>query len=124
MTAPLLPLHTNEASPEYLSHLDGPYFEPDRLEGCVEEVATLLRQQQAYVKAHPPLGIFRLAAEGSQTPDRGTIQQASSPFQFTMAARYAPLRKAITSSMPMAARRGSSPGPVKATAMLHWSAAV
>ncbi|WP_339478436.1 hypothetical protein [Pseudomonas sp. RL_5y_Pfl2_73] len=87
MTAPVLSLHTNEASPEYLSHLDEPYFEPDRLEGCVDEVATRLRQQQAYVKAHPPLGIYRLAAEGSQTRDGGTIQQASSPFEFKMDGR-------------------------------------
>ena len=87
MTAPLLPLYTNEASPEYLSHLDDLHFEPDRLEGCVEEVATLLRQQQAYVKAHPPRGIYRLAAEGSQTRDGGTIQQGSSPFEFTLDGR-------------------------------------
>lgn len=87
MTASLLPPRTNEVCAEYLNHLDDFCFEPDRLEGCVEEVATLLEQQQAYVKAHPPIAIYRIATEGSQTRDGGTIQQASSPLAFALDGR-------------------------------------
>ncbi|MBT2342046.1 MULTISPECIES: hypothetical protein [Pseudomonas] len=87
MTAPSLPRYTNEASTEYLSHLDDIYFEQDRLEGRDEQGAALLKQQQAYAKAHPPIAIYRVATEGSQTRNGGTIQQASSRLVFTLDGR-------------------------------------
>lgn len=88
MTEPSLPRYTNEASAERLSHMDDLYFEPERLlEGCDEEIAELLKRHQAYAKAHPPIALYRVATEGSQTRDGGTIQQASSGLELTLEGR-------------------------------------
>lgn len=76
--------YTNDISLESLRHLDDLYLEPRQLEGYGEEVAAFINRQKAYVEAHPPIAIYRVATEGSQTRNGGTIQQVSSSLTFTL----------------------------------------
>ncbi|AXA56065.1 PAAR domain-containing protein [Pseudomonas thivervalensis] len=76
--------YTNEISHESLRHLDDLYLEPRQLEGYGEEVAAFMNRQKVFVEAHPPIAIYRVATEGSQTRDGGTIQQVSSSLTFTL----------------------------------------
>ena len=76
--------YTNEISQESLRHLDDLYLEPRQLEGYGEDVAAFVSRQKAFVEAHPPIAIYRVATEGSQTRDGGTIQQVSSSLTFTL----------------------------------------
>lgn len=76
--------YTNEISYESLRHLDDLFLEPRQLEGYGEEVAAFMNRQKAFVEAHPPIAIYRVATEGSQTRDGGTIQQVSSSLTFTL----------------------------------------
>ena len=76
--------YTNEISREALRHLDDLYLEPRQLEGYGEEVAAFMSRQKAFVEAHPPIAIYRVATEGSQTRNGGTIQQVSSSLTFTL----------------------------------------
>lgn len=76
--------YTNEISRESLFHLDDLYLEPRQLEGYGEEVAAWVNRQKAFVEAHPPIAIYRVATEGSQTRNGGTIQQVSSSLTFTL----------------------------------------
>ena len=87
MNEPLHPLYTNEVSPEFLRNLDAQHFTEERLEKCCDETLAVVRQQQAYIVAHPARTVYRLATEGSQTRDGGVIQQATSPFEFTIGNR-------------------------------------
>lgn len=77
MTAPLHLAYTNEASPDYLRTLDRSPFTEQQLAGFSEEAIERVRQQQAYYKAHPPIAVYRIATEGSQTRNGGVIQQAT-----------------------------------------------
>ncbi|MBD9464820.1 PAAR domain-containing protein [Pseudomonas sp. Pdm06] len=76
--------YTNEISREALCHLDDLYLEQRHLEGYGEEVAAFVNRQKAFVQAHPPIAIYRVATEGSQTRYGGTIQQVSSSLTFTL----------------------------------------
>lgn len=76
--------YTNEISHEALRHLDDLYLEPRLLEGYGEDVAAFVSRQKAFVEAHPPIAIYRVATEGSQTRNGGTIQQVSSSLTFTL----------------------------------------
>lgn len=76
--------YTNEISHEALRHLDDLYLEPRLLEGYGEDVAAFVSRQKAFVEAHPPIAIYRVATEGSQTRDGGTILQVSSSLTFTL----------------------------------------
>ncbi|AUM72680.1 PAAR domain-containing protein [Pseudomonas fluorescens] len=76
--------YTNEVSREYLRHLDDLYLEQQALDGFDEKVIAFLNQQKAFVMAHPPIAIYRVATEGSQTRNGGTIQQVSSSLTFTL----------------------------------------
>lgn len=78
------PSYTNEASPELLRDLDRPVFTGERLAGLNEEALAIIREQEAYCATHPPVGICRLASEGSQTRKGGVIQETDSPMSFTL----------------------------------------
>lgn len=84
MNEPLLSPYTNEVSAEYLLHLDDLYLEQQQLDGYSEEVVAWINRQKAFVEAHPPIAIHRVATEGSQTRGGGTIQQVSSSLTFTL----------------------------------------
>ena len=84
MNAPVHPLYTNEVSAEFLRSLDAPHFTEERLAHFCDEALAVVRQQQAYVEAHPARAIYRFATEGSQTRDGGVVQQATSPLEFTL----------------------------------------
>jgi hypothetical protein len=84
MNAPLHPSFTNEVSPEFLRSLNDSPFTEQQLAQFNEQALTIIRQRQAYVNAHPPVGIYRWATEGSQTRNGGVIQQATAPVEFTL----------------------------------------
>jgi hypothetical protein len=76
--------YTNEVSPEYLSTLDDSYLAERPLADIDEHFLAIINRQQDYVKAHPPIAIYRIAAEGSQTRNGGVIQRGTSPMAFTL----------------------------------------
>ncbi|HEY0290249.1 MAG TPA: hypothetical protein VGC62_25110 [Pseudomonas sp.] len=84
MNAPLTPSYTNEVSAEYLRTLNKSVFTEEQLAGFSEETLAIFRKQQAYTAAHPPIGIFRLATEGSQTQRGGVVKKTQSFLTFTL----------------------------------------
>ncbi|BBP56942.1 hypothetical protein [Pseudomonas sp. St316] len=84
MHSTLYASYTNEVSCEYLRHLDDLYVVQQQLDGVDEKVITFINQQKAFVEAHPPIAIYRVATEGSQTRNGATIQQVSSSLTFTL----------------------------------------
>lgn len=84
MNTPSQQRHTNEASPELLRSLDQSPFTELQLASFSEEALAIIEQQQAYARAHPPLAIYRVATEGSQTRNGGVIQHATAPMEFTL----------------------------------------
>lgn len=77
-------LYTNEVSPEFLQTLDKSHFTEQQLADFHEDALAVVNQRQAYIKAHPPVAIYRVAAEGSQTRNGGVIQQATTPMEFKL----------------------------------------
>jgi hypothetical protein len=85
MHASLQLAYTNEASAEYLRRLDDSPFTDQQLAGFDEHALASVNQQQAYAQAHPPIAIYRVATEGSQTRDGGVIQQGTAPLELPLA---------------------------------------
>lgn len=75
MNAPFQFLCGNAVSPEYLRSLDTPHFTEQHIARFDEETQATVREQQAYLDAHPAIAIFRFATEGSHTRNGGVIQQ-------------------------------------------------
>lgn len=84
MNAPFQFLCGNAVSPEYLRSLDTPHFTEQHIARFDEETQATVREQQAYLDAHPAIAIFRFAAEGSQTRKGGVIQQGTGPLAFKL----------------------------------------
>lgn len=78
-------LYTNEASPEFLSELDKSPFAEEQLLGFNEQALEIVNKRDAYCKAHPPIAIYRVAAEGSQTRNGGVIKKTTSRVAFKLA---------------------------------------
>jgi hypothetical protein len=70
--------YTNDVSPENLRTLDRKHFTDEQIAGFAESAILAVRKSEAFVAAHPPIGIYRAATEGSQTRDGGVISRASS----------------------------------------------
>ncbi|WP_458131173.1 hypothetical protein [Pseudomonas sp. R3-41] len=85
MNASLHLAYTNEASPEFLLCLDDCPFTKQQLADFDEQSLAIVHQQQTYAKAHPPIAIYRVATEGSQTRDGGVVRQGTAPLEFTLA---------------------------------------
>lgn len=79
MSNAALQSYTNEFTPELLRSLDVSTFSEQQLAELSDEALNCIREQQAYRKAHPPVAIYRLATEGSQTRDGGVIEEVKSP---------------------------------------------
>lgn len=77
-------LYTNEVSPEFLRTLDNSPFTEQQLASFNEQALAIVNRQQADVKAHPPMGIYRMATEGSQTRHGGVIQEATTECEITL----------------------------------------
>ena len=84
MNAALPPLYTNEVSPEFLRTLDKAPFTEQELAGFNEQALAIVLKNQAYAKAHPPIAIYRVATNGSQTRDGGVVQHTTSPMEFKL----------------------------------------
>lgn len=84
MNAALPLLYTNEVSTEFLCTLDKSPFTEQQLADFNEQALAIVNENQAYAKAHPPIAIYRVATEGSQTRDGGVIQHATSAMEFTL----------------------------------------
>lgn len=76
--------YTNEVSSEFLRTLDKSPFTEQQLAGFNEEAMAIINRQKAYVEAHPPIAIYRIATEGSQTRNGGVIKQTTSPMAFRL----------------------------------------
>jgi hypothetical protein len=77
-------LYTNEVSPEFLRILDKSPFTEQQLADFDEAALAVVNQRQAYAKAHPPIGIYRVATAGSQTRNGGVIQHATTHREFKL----------------------------------------
>ncbi len=77
-------LYTNEVSPEFLRTLDKSPFTEQQLAGFNEQALAVVHENRAYAKAHPPIAIYRVATDGSQTRDGGVVQHATSPMEFKL----------------------------------------
>lgn len=84
MNAALPLLYTNEASPEFLRTLGNSPFTEQQLADFDEHALAIVNENQAYAKAHPPIAIYRVATEGSQTRNGGVIQHATTPLEFKL----------------------------------------
>ncbi|WP_447649786.1 hypothetical protein [Pseudomonas abietaniphila] len=73
------PSYTNEVTPELLHHLDKPAFTKALLASFSAETRALVGQQQVYRAAHPAIGIYRAATEGSRTRNGGMVEKTASP---------------------------------------------
>jgi hypothetical protein len=71
------PLYTNEVSQDYFRECDQQPFTEEQLASFNEKAREHVQQQQVYLEKHPPIAIYRLATEGSQTRDGGVIESAS-----------------------------------------------
>jgi hypothetical protein len=78
------PSYTNEVTPELLHHLDKPAFTKALLASFSAETRALVGQQQVYRAAHPAIGIYRAATEGSRTRNGGMVEKTASPRSYTL----------------------------------------
>lgn len=69
--------YTNEHTPEILASFDKPAFSNEQLSGMTEESQEFLAKQQADLKQHPVIEIYRIAVEGSLTRDGGILKTAT-----------------------------------------------
>lgn len=77
-------LYTNEVSSEYLSSLNDHCFTEQQLAKFNEQALEVINQRQVYLKNHPAIAVYRVAAEGSQTRNGGTIKQTASALEFKL----------------------------------------
>lgn len=84
MTSKAQPLYTNDASQDFLSHLDTVPFTEQQLAEFTKASLTQLHRQEAYCEAHPPVAIYRMATVGSQTRGGGIIQRATTDIQIAL----------------------------------------
>jgi len=73
-----------KSPPEFLRTLDKAPFTEQELAGFNEQVLAIVNEKQAYVKAHPPIAVYRVATDGSQTRNGGVVQHATSPMEFKL----------------------------------------
>lgn len=78
-------LYTNEVTPDLLNQLERSPFTTQQLSSVSERALQIIREQQAYCNAHPPIAIYRVAAEGSQTRNGGIIKKTASQLEFKLA---------------------------------------
>lgn len=78
------PLYTNNASSEFLSDLNKPNFTQQQLSNFSTQALETIQQQQNFNINHPPIAIYRIATEGSQTLKGGVIKQTTSQIEFTL----------------------------------------
>ncbi|MEX6665653.1 hypothetical protein [Pseudomonas sp. W2-17] len=84
MNTSLAPMYTNEVTGDFLQSLDTPTFTSEQIAGFHEKAAAVIRKNEAYCLAHPPIGIYRLATEGSQTRNGGIVQETQSTITCTL----------------------------------------
>lgn len=84
MVATLFPLFTNGLTTELLRTLDKSPFTEQQLATFNEETMAIVTQQQKFAKAHPPIAIYRMAAESSQARHGGVVKQATGSVEFKL----------------------------------------
>ncbi|AVJ25512.1 hypothetical protein GIV23_14425 [Pseudomonas sp. PA-1-2A] len=85
MNASHTSLYTNDLTSDVFSQLDSSPFTEQQLSHFNEQALQLVKDQRAYCSAHPPIAIYRVATEGSQTRNGGTIKKTASEFEFRLA---------------------------------------
>jgi hypothetical protein len=84
MTTSLAPMYTNEVTGDFLQSLDTPTFTSEQIAEFHEDAVAIIRKNEAYCLDHPPIGIYRLATEGSQTRNGGIVQETQSTITCTL----------------------------------------
>lgn len=84
MSSAISTLYTNEVSPDFLRTFDKSPFTEQQLSSFNEQALATIKQQQEYRNSHPPIAIYRIAAQGSQTRNGGVIKQTTSPMEFKL----------------------------------------
>lgn len=84
MNVPAQQVYTNEASPDYLRNLDKSHFTDEQIAGFHPDAVEVVRRGQAFKAQHPAIGIYRAAAEGSQTRRGGVVQPTNSGMTFML----------------------------------------
>ena len=79
------PLYNNDVTSEYLRDQNRPHLSDEALATFSPEDLTRANENEAFKQAHPATGIFRVAAEGSQTRDGGVIVKGTLGMNFTLA---------------------------------------
>lgn len=77
-------MYTNEVIGDFLQSLDTPTFTPEQMAEFHEDAVAVIRKNEAYCLAHPSIGIYRLATEGSQTRNGGIVQETQSTITCTL----------------------------------------
>ncbi|WP_062380278.1 hypothetical protein [Pseudomonas abietaniphila] len=78
------PYYTNDVSPEFLRDQNTPAHTAEHAEVVSEDTAARARAHADYLMAHPCVGIYRIATEGSQTRDGGVVNQTGSTMTFLL----------------------------------------
>jgi hypothetical protein len=77
-------LFNHDVSAEYLCTVDNWRLDDKRLVDVLEPGLSSMKQDRELLKAHPPISIYRIAAEGSQTRDGGVVKRGSSALSFNV----------------------------------------
>lgn len=69
--------YTNEPTPEILASFDKPAFSNEQLPGMTGEWQEFLTKQQADLKHHPIIEIYRIGVKGGLARDGGILKTAT-----------------------------------------------
>ncbi|WP_191831090.1 hypothetical protein [Pseudomonas fluorescens] len=75
---------TNALTSPLVAELSQPPFADEQLSTFSPQALALINERECYDQNHPVTAIYRMATQGSQSRDGGTIRQASSPLEITL----------------------------------------
>lgn len=78
------PMYTNAVTPELLQTIDKVFFAPLPPGPVCDEALAVMERNRAFAQAHPPVGIHRVATEGSQTRNGGVLNTATTLAEITL----------------------------------------
>lgn len=84
MRTPPHTLYTNDVTAEYLANVDRRVFTEAQLATFSAESLALVREQERWRLEHPPIGIYRVAAQGSESRLGGVIENATLDLEFKL----------------------------------------
>ncbi|MFO6297095.1 PAAR domain-containing protein [Rahnella selenatireducens] len=70
--------YTNVLTPELKASLNRPSFSPEQKSVMGDDARLHVEAQEAFLREHPVVAIYRVATEGSQSREGGVIKQGNS----------------------------------------------